>query len=179
MSRVGKNPISIPDGVSVALAAGSAVVKGPKGELTQAYDPAITVEQTDSQLVVSRPSDHRRHRALHGLTRALLQNMVTGVSRGFEKKLDIIGVGYRAEMIGSKLNLLVGYSHPILITPPEGITFRVDNQTQIAVEGISRELVGEVAAMVRKLRPPEPYKGKGIRYVGEEVRRKAGKSGVG
>jgi large subunit ribosomal protein L6 len=176
MSRVGKNPIPIPDGVTVTVDASSVAVKGPKGELQRSFDPDITIATEDGQVIVTRSSDHRRHRAMHGLTRALLQNMVTGVSEGYRKSLEIVGVGYRAEVIGRQLNLSVGFSHPILVTPPEGISFSVDKQTQIVVEGISKELVGEIAAMVRRFRPPEPYKGKGIRYVGEQVRRKAGKS---
>ena len=178
MSRVGKNPIPIPDGVTVTVDGASVTVKGPKGQLARAFDPDITVRTEDGHVLVTRPSDHRRHRALHGLTRALVQNMVTGVSTGYRRTLEIIGVGYRAELIGKKLNLTIGYSHPILVTPPEGITFGVEKQTQIAVEGIAKDLVGEVAAMVRRFRPPEPYKGKGIRYTGEVVRRKAGKSAV-
>ena len=179
MSRVGKNPIAIPDGVTVTVDGPSVTVKGPKGELARDFDRDIAVRTEDGQVLVTRSSDHRRHRALHGLTRALIQNMVTGVSTGYRRTLEIIGVGYRAEMIGNKLNLTIGYSHPILVTPPEGITFSVDKQTLIAIEGISKDLVGEVAAMVRRFRPPEPYKGKGIRYTGEVVRRKAGKSAVG
>lgn len=176
MSRVGKNPITIPDGVTVSVDGVRVTVKGPKGEMARSFDPALTVAVDNGQVVVSRPSDHRRHRALHGLTRSLIQNMVTGVSSGYRKVLDIVGVGYRAELIGTKLNLVIGFSHPILLTPPEGITFTLTNPTQIVVEGVSKELVGELAAMVRKFRPPEPYKGKGIRYAGELVKRKAGKS---
>lgn len=176
MSRVGKNPITIPDGVTVSVDGIRVTVKGPKGEMARSFDPALTVAVDNGQVVVSRPSDHRRHRALHGLTRSLIQNMVTGVSSGYRKVLDIVGVGYRAELIGTKLNLVIGFSHPILLTPPEGITFTLTNPTQIVVEGVSKELVGELAAMVRKFRPPEPYKGKGIRYAGELVKRKAGKS---
>lgn len=176
MSRVGKNPISIPDGVTVAINGATVKIKGPKGEMSRTVDADMTVRTDDGNLLVERSSDHRRHRALHGLTRSLLQNMVTGVSVGYRKKLDIIGVGYRAEIVGNKLNLLLGFSHPILVTPPEGITFSVEKQTSILVEGMSKELVGEMAAIVRRFRPPEPYKGKGIRYEGEIVRRKAGKS---
>ena len=176
MSRVGKNPIAIPDGVTVTVDGPRVTVKGPKGEMARAFDPALTVAVGNGQVVVSRPSAHRQHRALHGLTRSLIQNMVTGVSTGYRKVLDIVGVGYRAELIGTKLNLVIGYSHPILLTPPEGITFTLTNPTQIVVEGVSKELVGELAAMVRKFRPPEPYKGKGIRYAGELVKRKAGKT---
>lgn len=176
MSRVGKSPIAIPDGVTVTVDGPRVTVKGPKGEMARSFNPALTVAVGNGQVVVSRPSDHRQHRALHGLTRSLIQNMVTGVSTGYRKVLDIVGVGYRAELIGTKLNLVIGYSHPILLTPPEGITFTLTNPTQIVVEGVSKELVGELAAMVRKFRPPEPYKGKGIRYAGELVKRKAGKS---
>lgn len=176
MSRVGKSPIAIPDGVTVAVDGSHVTVKGPKGEMARSFDPAMTVAVDNGQVVVTRPSDHRLHRAMHGLTRSLIQNMVTGVSTGYRKVLDIVGVGYRAELIGKKLNLVIGFSHPILMSPPEGITFTVATPTQIAVEGVSKELVGEIAAMVRRFRPPEPYKGKGIRYKGELVKRKAGKS---
>jgi large subunit ribosomal protein L6 len=176
MSRIGKKPIPVPDGVTVSIDGTTVQVKGPKGELTQTFNPEMSIELNGQELTVSRPSDHRRHRSLHGLTRALLANMVTGVSDGFRRVLEIVGVGYRAELIGKKLNLVVGFSHPILITPPDGITFVVENPTRLAVEGISKQLVGEVAATIRGYRPPEPYKGKGIRYEGEHVRRKAGKT---
>ena len=151
-------------------------VKGPKGELKRTFDPEIGVAVQDGHVVVTRSGDHRRLRALHGLTRALINNMVMGTSTGFRRVLEIVGVGYKAELMGKRLNLSVGYSHPILITPPTGITFLVENPTRFAIEGVDKELVGEVAARVRRFRPPEPYKGKGIRYDGEHIRRKAGKT---
>jgi large subunit ribosomal protein L6 len=172
MSRVGKKPIPIPAGVTVSVDGSAVTVKGPKGTLQRSFDPDISVRQ----VVVERSSDHRRVRALHGLTRALIANMITGVSQGFRRVLEIVGVGYKAELMGKRLNIVVGHSHPILVTPPEGIQFVVENPTRFAIEGISKELVGEVAAVVRRFRPPEPYKGKGIRYEGEHVRRKAGKT---
>lgn len=171
-------PIPIPTGVTVVVKGSSVDVKGPKGELRKSFDPELTIRVDDGQVIVDRPSDHRRHRALHGLTRALIANMVIGVSEGYHKVLEIIGVGFKAELTGNKLILQVGYSHPILIEPPEGISFVITNPTRFEVQGISKELVGEIAAMVRRFRPPEPYKGKGIRYQGEYVRRKAGKSAV-
>jgi large subunit ribosomal protein L6 len=176
MSRIGKKPISIPAGVQVTVDGAVVRVKGPKGELTQSFLPGISVSVDAGVVTVVRSSDHRSLRALHGLTRALIANMVTGVSHGFRRVLEIVGVGYKAELNGKRLNLVVGYSHPILITPPDGVNFIVENPTRFAVEGISKQLVGEVAARVRRYRPPEPYKGKGIRYEGERVRRKAGKT---
>ena len=176
MSRIGKKPISIPAGVQVTVDGAVVRVKGPKGELTQSFQPGISVSVDAGVVTVERSSDHRSLRALHGLTRALIANMVTGVSHGFRRALEIVGVGYKAELNGKRLNLVVGYSHPILITPPDGVNFIVENPTRFAVEGISKQLVGEVAARVRRYRPPEPYKGKGIRYEGERVRRKAGKT---
>lgn len=176
MSRIGKKPIPIPQGVTVSIDGSTVHAKGPKGELTQSFDPEMSVALNGQEIVVTRPTDHRRHRSLHGLTRALIANMITGVSEGYRKVLEIVGVGYRAEMIGKRLNLTLGFSHPVLITPPEGITFTVENPTRLAVEGISKQLVGEIAASIRGCRPPEPYKGKGIRYEGERVRRKAGKT---
>jgi large subunit ribosomal protein L6 len=176
MSRIGKKPIPIPAGVQVTVDGSTVHVKGPKGELTQSFEPGISVSVDAGVITVERSSDHRRLRALHGLTRALIANMIIGVSRGFRRVLEIVGVGYKAELNGRRLNLVVGYSHPILITPPDGISFIVENPTRFAVEGISKQLVGEVAARVRRYRPPEPYKGKGIRYEGEHVRRKAGKT---
>jgi len=176
MSRIGKKPISIPAGVQVTVDGAVVRVKGPKGELTQSFQPGISVSVGAGVVTVERSSDHRSLRALHGLTRALIANMVTGVSHGFRRVLEIVGVGYKAELNGKRLNLVVGYSHPILITPPDGVSFIVENPTRFAVEGISKQLVGEVAARVRRYRPPEPYKGKGIRYEGERVRRKAGKT---
>jgi large subunit ribosomal protein L6 len=172
-------PIPLPKGVSVAIEPGNAItVKGPKGQLAQQFSPDIRVEVADSQLRVTRPSDTDRHRALHGLTRALLNNMVIGVSSGFTRTLDIEGVGYRAGMLGKNLVMLVGYSHPVEIVPPAGITFEVDKTgRQITISGIDKQVVGALAAQLRELRPPEPYKGKGVRYHGERVRQKAGKSG--
>jgi large subunit ribosomal protein L6 len=177
MSRVGKNPISIPQGVEVRIERNRVAVKGPKGELSRELDPEMKIEQTDGQVVVTRPSEQPRHRAMHGLTRTLIANMVTGVSTGFTKTLELQGVGYRAQMQGRDLVLAVGYSHPVQVPPPEGIDFAVEGTSKITVSGINREHVGQAAADVRKIRPPEPYKGKGIRYTGEYVRRKAGKAG--
>jgi len=179
VSRIGKMPIPIPDGVTVEIAPGNTVtVKGPKGELTRTFSPDMIIELSDGQLIVKRPSDNRVHKALHGLTRALLANMVTGVTQGFQKDLEIRGVGYRADLVGNRLILQVGYSHPVEIVPPPGITFEVSQSGQrISVKGIDKELVGLIAAKIRDVRPPEPYKGKGIRYVGEYVRQKAGKAG--
>ena len=170
-------PISIPSGVDVRIQGSSVTVKGPKGELHRDVDPDMRLEVTDGQLLVSRPSEQQRHRAQHGLTRSLLANMVIGVSEGYTKTLEMQGVGYRAQMQGSDLVLAVGYSHPVRVPPPPGIEFEVDGTTKLLVKGINKELVGQVAADVRKVRPPEPYKGKGIRYAGEYVRRKAGKAG--
>ncbi len=170
-------PISIPSGVDVRIQGSSVTVKGPKGELHRDVDPDMRLEVTDGQLLVSRPSEQQRHRAQHGLTRSLLANMVIGVSEGYTKTLEMQGVGYRAQMQGSDLVLAVGFSHPVRVPPPPGIEFEVDGTTNLLVKGINKELVGQVAADVRKVRPPEPYKGKGIRYAGEYVRRKAGKAG--
>lgn len=179
MSRIGKMPIPLPKGVSVAINPGNEVtVKGPKGELVQQFPSDIRVEVAGSELRVSRPGDADRHRALHGLTRALLNNMVTGVSSGFTRVLDIEGVGYRAGMLGKNLVVLVGYSHPVEIVPPTGIAFDVDKSgRQITISGSDKQVVGAMAAQIRELRPPEPYKGKGVRYHGERIRQKAGKSG--
>jgi large subunit ribosomal protein L6 len=177
MSRVGKNPITIPQGVEVRIERSRVSVKGPKGELSRELDPEMKIEQTDGQVLVTRPSEQPRHRAMHGLTRTLIANMVTGVSTGFTKTLELQGVGYRAQMQGRDLVLAVGYSHPVQVPPPEGIDFAVEGTSKITVSGINREHVGQAAADVRKIRPPEPYKGKGIRYTGEYVRRKAGKAG--
>lgn len=177
MSRVGKNPITIPQGVEVRIERNRVSVKGPKGELSRELDPEMKVEQTDGQVLVTRPSEQPRHRAMHGLTRTLVANMVAGVSTGFTKTLELQGVGYRAQMQGQDLVLAVGYSHPVNVPPPEGIQFSVEGTSKITVSGINKEHVGQAAADVRKIRPPEPYKGKGIRYTGEYVRRKAGKAG--
>jgi large subunit ribosomal protein L6 len=175
MSRIGKRPIEIPDGVTVDVGDGVVSVKGPKGELRQDVSAAMRVEQENGTVTVERPSDRGEHRALHGLTRSLIANMVEGVTNGFEKRLEIQGVGYRARLQGKSLELAVGYSHPVSLQPPDGIEFEVPQPTQVVVRGIDKQLVGEVAARVRKQRPPEPYKGKGIRYEGEYVRRKVGK----
>lgn len=177
MSRVGRMPIPVPKGVEVRIDGPRIVVKGPKGELSRDLLPEMTVEQQDGQIVVSRPSDQARHRAMHGLTRTLVANMVAGVSEGFSKTLEMQGVGYRAQMQGKELVLAVGFSHPVQIPPPPNIEFAVDGTSRIIVKGINKEQVGQVAADIRKVRPPEPYKGKGIRYAGEYVRRKAGKAG--
>jgi large subunit ribosomal protein L6 len=175
MSRIGKQPIPVPDGVEVTIERELVRVKGPKGELHERKAPAIEVEERDGELLVTRPSDRGDHRALHGLTRSLIANMVEGVTGGFEKRLDIQGVGYRAALRGDGVELSVGYSHPVTVTAPEGIEFEVPVPTQIVVRGISKQAVGEVAARIRKVRPAEPYKGKGIRYRGEYVARKVGK----
>ena len=175
MSRIGKKPIEIPEGVTVDVKPGRVSVKGPKGELAQAVSPAMRIEQSNRTLTVERPTDRGEHRALHGLTRSLIANMVEGVTRGFVKRLEIQGVGYRARLQGKQLELMVGYSHPVSVTPPDGIEFEVPQPTEVIVRGIDKQLVGEIAARVRKQRPPEPYKGKGIRYAGEHVRRKVGK----
>ncbi len=177
MSRIGKMPIPIPGGVEVRIEGSTVSVKGPKGELSRGVDPDLRVAVQDGSVVVSRPTDQPRHRAMHGLTRTLLANMVTGVSQGFSKTLEMQGVGYRAQMQGRDLVLAVGFSHPVQISPPSGIDFEVDGTSRILIKGFDKELVGQVAADVRKVRPPEPYKGKGIRYLGEYVRRKAGKAG--
>ena len=175
MSRIGKQPIAIPDGVNVAVDPGRVTVNGPLGELTQNVPARISIEKEDGQLVVKRPTERGDDRALHGLTRSLVANMVEGVTNGFEKRLEIQGVGYRASLRGTALELNVGYSHPVVIDAPAGITFEVPVQTEILVKGIDKQQVGEIAAEIRDVRPPEPYKGKGIRYQGEYVRRKVGK----
>lgn len=178
MSRIGRMPVTIPQGVAVSIQGNQVTVKGPKGQLSRQFHPDIRIDMQDGHLVVSRPSDAPQHRALHGLTRALLANMVQGVAEGFRKHLEIEGVGYRADVQGTNLVLNVGYSHPIQVTPPQGITFSVDKSGKVlTVEGIDKELVGEIAARIRRVRKPEPYKGKGIRYAGERIRRKAGKAG--
>ena len=177
MSRIGKMPITMPSDVDVRIEGTRVTVKGPKGELSRDVSPDMRLELKGGQLLVSRASDQPRQRAMHGLTRSLLANMVTGVSQGFAKTLEMQGVGYRAQMQGRDLVLAVGYSHPVQVSPPAGIEFEVDGTSRVLVKGINKELVGQVAADVRKVRPPEPYKGKGIRYAGEYVRRKAGKAG--
>jgi large subunit ribosomal protein L6 len=175
MSRIGRQPIPVPSGVEVSIAGGEVRVKGPKGELAERIARDMSVEQADGELLVKRPSDRGPHRALHGLTRSLIFNMVHGVTEGYEKRLEIQGVGYRASKKGNDIELLVGYSHPVQIPAPAGIEFEVPVPTQIVVRGIDKQLVGEIAARIRKVRPPEPYKGKGIRYAGEYVARKVGK----
>lgn len=178
MSRIGRKPVAIPAGVGIDVSGDNHVsVKGPKGQLLLDAAPSLTIEIEDGVLMVIRPDDDRRNRSLHGLTRTLIGNMVTGVTDGFRKNLEIHGVGYRAQMDGTTLVLNVGYSHPVRITPAGGVSFTLDGLTKIAVEGIDKQLVGEESARIRKVRPPEPYKGKGIRYEGERVRRKAGKAG--
>ena len=179
MSRIGKLPIVIPAGVTVTVGDDNTVtVKGPKGELTRKFDKDMKIEVENNEVVITRPSDDKEHRAHHGLTRALLANMVNGVNAEFAKELDIVGVGYRAQLQGKKLVLNVGYSHPVEMDAPAGITFEVPTPNKIVVKGIDRQLVGQVAANIRKVRAPEPYKGKGIKYANEYIRRKEGKSGM-
>ena len=179
MSRIGKLPIPIPDKVKCELNGAHLKVTGPKGALERDLSPEMTVEVGDAEIVVTRPSDHPDHRAAHGLTRALINNMVTGVSQGYEKVLEVHGVGYRASMQGKSLNLVLGFSHPVLVDPPEGISLEVEGTQVIKVSGIDKELVGQTAANIRAWRTPEPYKGKGVRYRDEHVRRKVGKAGAG
>jgi large subunit ribosomal protein L6 len=175
MSRIGRRPIEIPNTVAVAISPGRVQVNGPLGELSQQVPTRMQIEQRDGEIIVTRPTDRGEDRALHGLTRTLIANMVEGVTKGFEKRLEIQGVGYRATLKGANLELAVGYSHPVTIEPPAGITFEVPQPNQIIVKGSDKQAVGEIAAKIRKVRPPEPYKGKGIRYEGERVRRKVGK----
>ena len=175
MSRIGKSPISVPDGVTVSIGPGRVTVNGPRGELEQGLSPRMEIAQEDGTLVVKRPTDRGEDRALHGLTRSLIANMVEGVTNGFERQLAIQGVGYRARLQGKALELTVGYSHPVSITAPDGIEFEVPTPTQVIVRGIDKQLVGETTARIRRVRPPEPYKGKGIRYAEEQIRRKVGK----
>ena len=177
MSRIGNKVITIPAGVEVNIADNFATVKGPKGELKQQFDKDMTFNIEGNEITVVRPSDSKRHRTVHGTTRAILANMIEGVSAGFKKELELIGVGYRAQMQGKKLVLSVGYSHPVEFEEIEGIKLGVEGNTKVSIEGINKEVVGQYAAKVRAVRPPEPYKGKGIRYVGEYVRRKEGKTG--
>jgi len=177
MSRIGRAPIPVPSGVEVTIAGDSVTVKGPKGVLSRAIPGEITVRQDDTALLVERPDDERVNRALHGLTRSLVNNMVVGVTDGFNKDLEIVGVGYRATAKGpNQLELALGFSHPVVVDAPDGISFEVPQPTRISVKGIDKELVGQVAANIRKIRKPEPYKGKGVRYAGERVIRKAGKA---
>lgn len=178
MSRIGKLPITLPKGVNVTIDGQTVGVKGPKGELSHTVPAPLTPTQDDGVLVIERPNEERETKALHGLTRTLVNNMIVGVTEGYEKKLEIVGVGYRVMAKGpTQLEFALGFSHPVVITAPEGVTFNVENQTKFSVQGIDKQLVGETAAKIRKLRKPEPYKGKGVRYAGEHVRRKAGKAG--
>ena len=177
MSRIGRLPIPVPSGVDVTIEGRNVTVKGPKGQLSRELHPDMTVSREDDNLVVTRPTEQKTHKQLHGLTRTLVNNMVVGVTDGYRKGLEITGVGYRAVKVGEKLQLSLGYSHQIEIDPPSGISFELENPTRLAVVGIDKELVGQIAARVRSTRKPEPYKGKGVRYAGEKIRRKAGKAG--
>lgn len=179
MSRVGKVPVEVPDGVEVEIDGSRVTVKGSRGELTQEFDPNMEIAVEDGAVVVRRPTDHTRHRALHGLTRSLIANMVEGVTEGYSRSLEIQGVGYRAEKRGGTLVLNLGFSHEVEIEVPDGIDIEVESPTLLHVRGVDKQLVGETAARIRQVKPPEPYKGKGIRYVGEQVRRKAGKATAG
>ena len=178
MSRIGRKPVTVPKGVTLQLQGNDVAVKGPRGELRRRLHPDMQIALDKDQFTVARPSEEKRHKALHGLTRTLVQNMVEGVSKGFTKTLEIQGVGYKAEAKPYGVNLIVGYSHPVKYEAPKGIKISVDNNTVVKIEGADKELVGQVAAELRSVRPPEPYKGKGIRYQGEQVRRKAGKTGA-
>jgi large subunit ribosomal protein L6 len=178
MSRIGRKPVTVPNGVTLQLEGNSVAVKGPRGELRRSLHPDMQIALDKDQFTVARPSEEKRHKALHGLTRTLVQNMVDGVSKGFSKTLEIQGVGYKAEAKPYGVNLIVGYSHPVKYEAPKGIKISVDNNTVVKIDGADKELVGQVAAELRAVRPPEPYKGKGIRYQGEHVRRKAGKTGA-
>jgi large subunit ribosomal protein L6 len=179
MSRIGKLPIPLPSGVTVTVKNSYVTVEGPKGKLERAMPPAIGIKVQDDSIRCERPSDSRQHRSLHGLTRSLVANMVGGVAQSYRKELELVGVGYRAQKQGENLVLSLGFSHPVRITPPDGISVEVSDPTHFAVSGINKELVGQVAANVHKIRPPEPYKGKGVLYRGERIRRKAGKAGKG
>ena len=178
MSRIGKKPIPIPVNVKVELGGGEISVAGPKGKLLLRLHPSMVVQEENKQLYCLRPSDSKLHRSLHGLTRTLVSNMVEGVTRGFEKKLEMVGVGYRASVQGSSLTLMLGYSHPVVFPIPEGIKVGVENQNLLTISGSDKQQVGEIAAKIRSFRPPEPYKGKGVKYAGERIRRKAGKAGA-
>jgi large subunit ribosomal protein L6 len=178
MSRVGKNPIEVPGGVEITVKGNHVAVKGPKGTLERTFDERISVNVEDGIITLTRVDDERESRALHGLSRALLANMVEGVEKGYVKELQAVGVGYRAALNGSTIEFQLGFSHPVSVTAPDGITFEVPEPTRIVVSGIDKQLVGQVAADIRKIRPPEPYKGKGLRYLNEQVRRKAGKAGI-
>ena len=177
MSRIGKIPVPVPAGVEVKIEGATLTVKGPKGALVHTVPAPIEVSQEEGQITVTRPNDERSSRSLHGLTRTLINNLIIGVTQGYEKKLEIVGTGYRVAAKGADLEFALGFSHPVIVTPPEGISFAVESQTKFSVSGISKQQVGEVAANIRKIRKPEPYKGKGVRYAGEVVRRKAGKAG--
>ena len=177
MSRIGKAPITVPSGVEVSIAGRTVTVKGPKGQLSREIPGGITVRKEESVLLVERPDDERENRSLHGLVRTLVNNMVVGVTDGYAKELEIVGVGYRAEAQGTNLRLALGFSHPVIVPAPEGITFEVPAQTRVIVRGIDKEVVGQVAANIRAIRKPEPYKGKGVRYLDERILRKAGKTG--
>lgn len=179
MSRIGRMPINVPAGVTVTVNGNTVTVKGPKGTLTREFNKDISIAMEDGKILVSRPSDEKEHRALHGLSRTLISNMITGVTDGFEKGLEINGVGYRAAKTGKKLNLILGYSHPVDVEEPEGITFDVPAPNKIVVKGVDKQKVGQIAAQIRELRGPEPYKGKGIKYENEVIRRKEGKAGKG
>jgi len=176
LSRVGKNPISVPGGVEVEVKNSVVSVKGPKGNLSTPVDPSMSVKVEDGEIVVSRPDDSKQAMSLHGLYRSLIANMVEGVTNMFEKKLEIVGVGYKGEVRNNRLTLQLGYSHPIVLVPPEGVEITAESPTNLTIRGIDKELVGQVAAKIRSFRPPEPYKGKGVKYAGEQIRRKAGKT---
>lgn len=178
MSRIGRKPIPVPEGVTVKIDGQSVSVKGPKGELSRTVHRDMTIKMADNQIVVERPSDDKTHRSLHGLTRTLIDNMITGVTKGFSKSLEISGVGYRAAKAGQKLTLTLGYSHPVEVVPPQGLNIEVPAANKIVISGADKEAVGELAAKIRSLRQPEPYKGKGIKYEGEVIRRKVGKAGA-
>ena len=178
MSRIGRLPIPVPDGVTIDIQGQTVTVQGPKGSLTLTAHPAIQVQVEDRRVLCRRSSDEKAHRALHGLTRSLVRNMVDGVVKGFERRLELVGVGYRASLLGPNLNLALGFSHPIIYPVPKGIKVEVKDQTQVLVSGIDKQLVGAVAAKIRSFRPPEPYKGKGVKYAEERIRRKAGKAGA-
>ena len=177
MSRIGKKPVTVPSGVTAEIDGQTVRVKGPKGELSRTVHAEMIVKMENGSITVARPSEETRHKALHGLTRTLIANMIQGVTAGYEKKLEIVGTGYRVQAKGSDLEFALGYSHPVSVSAPNGITFAVETPTKLSVSGISKQQVGEVAANIRKLRKPDPYKGKGIRYAGEVIRRKVGKAG--
>jgi large subunit ribosomal protein L6 len=177
MSRIGKIPIAVPEGVQVDIQGNRVTVRGPKGTLSRELHPDMKVERQDATLVVTRPTDSRIHRSLHGLTRTLVANMVEGVTSGFSRRLEVAGVGYRAQLVGKDVVLQVGFSHPVQVEPPEGVTLGVEGTNRIVVSGIDKQLVGEIAARIRAVKPPEPYKGKGIKFAEEQVRRKVGKTG--